>query len=104
MRFISVEEIFVATHVLIDGQEVSQRAVKAKLAFAAMIFSALCTAVVVFVLLPLINLAITLSAGLVFILLIAAVSGMTTLVFSAAIVAWCFGPPVMCVEKSYQAH
>ena len=104
MRFISVEKTSVATHVLIDGRAVSQRAVKAKLAFAALLFSALFTAVIVFVLLPLIGLAITLSAGVVVILLMAAASGMSTLIFGAAIVAWCFGPAVMRVEKSYQAR
>jgi len=94
----------VATHVLIDGREVNQRTIKATLAFAAVIFSALLTAVVVFVLLPLIGMAITLSAGLVAIMLIATVSGLSIPIFGTAIVAWCFGSAVVRVEKAYQSR
>jgi len=104
MRSIGAEGIFVATHGLIDGREVNQHAVKATLAFAAALFSALLAAVIVFVLLPLIGMAITLSAGVAAILLIAAVSGISTLIFGATIVAWCFGPAVIRIEKRYQAR
>jgi len=91
-----------ATQVIIHGREVNQPAIKATLIFAAVVFAALVTAVVVFVLLPLIGVVITLSAGVAAILLMAAMFGISTLIFSAAIVAWCFGPSEIHFKKRYK--
>jgi len=59
------------------------------------------TAVVVFVLLPLIGVVLTLSTGVAAILLVAAMFGISTLIFSAAIVAWCFGPAEIHFKKQH---
>ena len=88
------------TQVVINGKEVTNPFAKAALAFGAILISALVTAVIVFVLLPIIGVAVTLSGGFVAIFIVATIMGIATLMFGAALFGWLFGPTEFRVEKT----
>ena len=81
-----------STQVIINGKEITNPAAKASLVLGAILIAALITALIVFVLLPLVGVAVTLSVGLVAILFIASLIGIVSLLFGATLFGWLFGP------------
>lgn len=94
------EDNIMTTQVVINGKEVTNPIAKATFVFGAILIAALITAVVVFVLLPIIGIAVTLSAGLVAISIVAIIAGIATLITGVALFAWFFGPAELRVKKS----
>ena len=88
-----------ATQVVINGKEITNPAAKASLALGAILVASLITALIVFVLLPLIGVGITLSVGFIAIFFIATLIGVATLLFGAAIFGWMFGPTKFTLKK-----
>lgn len=77
--------------IVVNGKEVTNPFAKAFLAFGAIIIAALVAALVIFVLLPVIGVAVTLSAGFIVICIVSIIVGITTLVFGAAMLGLLFG-------------
>lgn len=86
--------------IVINGKEVTNPLAKALLVFGAIIISALVTALVIFVLLPIIGIAVTLSAGFIVICIIALIVGIATLAIGSAIFGSLFGPTEFRVENT----
>lgn len=86
-------------HIVLNGKEVTSPAAKFGLSFAAVLGAALVTALVVFVLLPLIGIAVTLSASLVAIILVATFAGIVSLLLGSLLLASLVGPVEFLVEK-----
>lgn len=93
-----------ATKILINGKEVTNPYVKAFLVIGAIITMALVTTVVIFVLLPIIGVAVTLSAGFVVIFIVAIFLGIATLAFVTAMLGMLFGAMEFRIEKSRKRH
>lgn len=89
-----------STQVVLNGKEVINPIAKAALALGAILIAALVTAVVVFVLLPIIGVAVTLSVGFAAIILVATIMGITTMIFGAVILGLLFAPTEFRVEKT----
>ena len=89
-----------ATKILINGKEVTNPFLKAFLVLGAIITVAIVAAVVIFILLPIIGVAVTLSAGFVLIFIVAIVVGIATLAFVTALLAMLFGAMEFRIEKS----
>jgi len=87
-------------HIVVNGKEVTNPFAKAFLAFGAIIIAALVTALVIFVLLPIIGIAVTLSAGFILICIVSTIVGITTLVFGTAILGLLFGSTEFRVENT----
>lgn len=86
-------------HIVLNGREVTSPAAKFGISVAAVLGAALVTAAVVFILLPLIGVAVTLSMGLVAILLVAVLAGIAVVVLSSFLYASLVGPVELLVEK-----
>lgn len=93
-----------ATQIRINGKEVTNPFVKAFLIFGAIITMALVTTVVIFVLLPIIGVAVTLSAWFVVIFVVAIFVGVATLAFVTAMLGMLFGAMEFRIEKSRKKH
>lgn len=88
------------THVIINGKEITNPAAKAALAFLAILITALITAVIVFIFLPLVGIAVTLLIGFAAIFIAALLAGITTLVLSTTVFNWLFGPAEFRIERT----
>lgn len=86
-------------HIVLNGKEVTSPTAKFGLSFVAAMGAALVTVVVVFILLPLIGVAVTLSVGLVAIVVVASIAGVATLVLGSLLYAALIGPVEFLVEK-----
>jgi len=90
------------THIIINGKEVTNPIMKALLMIGAIIVTALVTAVVIFVLLPLIGVVVTLSFSFVVIFVIAIIASVAMLMFITFISAWLFGAAEFRVERFHK--
>lgn len=88
------------THIVINGKEVTNPVAKASLSIGAILVAALITAIFIFVLLPLVGITITLSAGLFAVFIVATIVGITGLVLGTVILGWLFGPTEYRFEKT----
>ena len=79
------------TQIRVNGREVKNPFLKAFLLFGAIITLALVTIVVIFVLLPIIGVAVTLSAGFVMVFVVAIFIGIAVLAFITAMLGMLFG-------------
>ena len=79
------------TRIIINGKEVSNPFTRALLLLAAIIFAALVAAVVIFILLPLIGIAVTLSFGFIVIFIVAIMASVVALMLVTMISSWLFG-------------
>ena len=77
--------------IVINGNEVTNPFAKAFLVFGAVIVAAISTALVIFVLFPIIGIAVTLSAGFIVICIVAIIVGITTLAFGTVMLGLLFG-------------
>lgn len=90
------------TYVVINGSEVTNPTAKATLAFGAILIAALITAIFVFVLLPLVGVVVTLSAGFFAVFIVATIVGITALVLGTVVFGWLFGPTEYQVGKTHK--
>ena len=79
------------TRIIINGKEVSNPFTRALLLLGAIIFAALVAAVVIFILLPLIGIAVTLSFGFIVIFIVAIMASVVALMLVTMISSWLFG-------------
>ena len=89
-----------ATQILINGKEVTNPFAKAFLVIGVIITVAFVMAVVTFVLLPIIGVAVTLSAGVVAIFIVAIIVGVAMLAFVTAMLGLLFGALEFRIERS----
>lgn len=88
-----------ATHIFLNGKEITNPAAKFGIAFTAILFNALVMAVVVFVILPFIGIVVTVSVGFVAIVVVAFLVGFMVLVLGAALFGWLFGPVEFRIDR-----
>jgi cation transporter-like permease len=80
-----------ATRILINGKEVTNPFLKTILILGAIVLTALVTSVIIFILLPIIGVAVTLSVGFVIIFIVASVISVVALGLAVVLFAWLFG-------------
>jgi len=90
------------TRIIINEKEVTNPFVKALLITGAIFVAAIVTAIVIFVLLPIIGVAVSLSIGFVVIFIVATIISVATLAVVALISAWLFGASEFRIEKSHK--
>ena len=79
------------TRIIINGKEVNNPFVRFLLILGAIIIAALVTVGVIFILLPLIGIAVTLSIGFILIFVVATMASVAALVLVTIISSWFFG-------------
>jgi hypothetical protein len=79
------------TRIIINGKEVTNPFARFLLVLGAIIIAALVTVGVIFILLPLIGVAVTLSVGFVLIFVVATIVSVAALVLVTIISSWLFG-------------
>lgn len=79
------------TRIIINGKEVSNPIARYFLILGAIIFASLVAAVVIFILFPVIGIAVTLSFGLIVIFIIGTMASVVALVLVTIISSWLFG-------------
>ncbi|MDH5258483.1 MAG: hypothetical protein OEX07_10765 [Gammaproteobacteria bacterium] len=89
-----------STHIIINGKEVNNPVSKAGILVGAVLISSLVAAITIFVLLPLVGVAVTLSVGFITIFVIAAVMGFVGVLLSTALFGWLFGSTELRFIKS----
>jgi len=87
------------THILINEKEITNPVAKFLFILSAIIVTAVATAIGVFVLLPVIGIAITLSAGFIFIVIAASFFGLLSLIISSFIISSLFGTTELRFQK-----
>ena len=92
------------TRIIINGKEVTNPYLKFLLIFGAIIVVSLVAALVIFVLFPIIGVAVTLSVGFVLILIAAIVVSLATLALVAIISAWLFGAAELRIERVHKRN
>lgn len=80
-----------AMRIVINGSEITNPLIKGFIVFSAIAVSALITAVVIFVLFPIIGIAVTLSLGFIAICIIATMVGIGVLGFITLLLNLLFG-------------
>lgn len=80
-----------STHIIINGKEISNPVSKAGIIVSAVLISALVAGVTIFVLLPLVGVAVTLSVGIITVFVVAAIMGFAGVLLSTALFGWLFG-------------
>lgn len=80
-----------ATRIVINDKEITNPYIKALLILGAILVAALVAVIVIFVLLPIIGIAVTLSMGLIAVFIIATLVSAATLALIMVIAAWLFG-------------
>jgi hypothetical protein len=89
----------VATRIVINGKEVDNPIAKAALGMLAVIFFGVFAAVVVFLILPLLGVAVTLAVGLVAVLLVALGIGIPMFILGGAVLGAILTPFAARSEK-----
>ena len=90
------------TRIIINGREVSNPFVRMLLILGAIVFAALVTAFVIFILLPIIGVAVTLSVGFIVIFIIAMMASVAALVLVTIISSWLFGSTEFRIERIHR--
>ncbi len=89
-----------ATRIVINDKEVTNPVAKVFLIAGAIIIAALVSAFVIFILLPIIGVAVTLSVGFIVIFIAATIISAATLAFAIIIMGWLFGAAEFRFEKT----
>jgi len=89
-----------ALRIVVNGKEITNPAVKGFLIFGAITIAAIVTALVIFVLLPIIGFAVTLSVGFILICIAATIVGIMSLAFGAVVLGLIFGVMEFQLENS----
>ena len=79
------------TRIIINGKEVCNPFIRFLLILGAIIIAALAAAVVIFILLPVIGIAVTLSFGFIVIFIVAIMASVVSLLLVTIISSWLFG-------------
>ncbi len=90
------------TRIIINGKEVTNPFARVLLISGAIIVAALVTALVVFVLFPVIGIAVTLSVGIIAIFIVAIMMSVTALVLITVISSWLFGSAEFRIERFHR--
>ena len=93
---------FMNTRIIINGKEVRSPSAKALLILGAIIVAALVLAIVIFVLFPIIGIAVSLSIGFIAIFIVAAIVSVATLALLTVIIAWLFGAAEFRIERFHK--
>ena len=89
------------TRIVIDGKEVDSPVVKVALGMLAVLFFGAFAAVVVFLILPLLGIAVTLAVGLVVILLVALGIGIPMFILGGAVLGMILTPLAAMSERRH---
>jgi len=87
------------TRIIINGKEVTNPVIRVLLVSGAIVITGLIMAIVIFVLLPIIGVAVTLSAGYIVVFIIATTVSIVTLTVVSVLLAWLFGTAEFRIEK-----
>ena len=90
------------TRIIINGKEVSNPFTRTLLILAAIIVTALAAALVIFVLFPVIGIAVTLSVGVIAIVILATMVSVVVLLLITFISSWLFGSAEFRIEKFHR--
>ena len=90
------------TRIIINGKEVTNPFARVLLIFGAIIVAALVAALVIFVLFPVIGIAVTLSIGVIAIFIVAIMMSVTALVLITVISSWLFGSAEFRIERFHR--
>jgi len=101
-KIVLMKGVVMATRIIINDKEMTNPYVKGLLIFGAINIAALVTAIVIFVLLPIIGVAVTLTVSFILIFIAATLVSMATLALVAVITSWIFGAAEFRIEKSYR--
>ncbi len=101
-RLFPNERNLMTTRIIINGKEVTNPFTKALLILGAIIFAALVAALVIFVLLPIIGVAVTLSVGFLAIFIVAIMVSVVALVLVTVISSWMFGSTEFRIERLHR--
>ena len=92
------------TQLIINGKEISNPVVKYLLLFAAIFLSAIITLVILFIILPLIGIAATLSIGLIVSISIAVIISIPALIIFALVFNRVFGTTEVRIIQQHDHH
>jgi len=90
------------TRIIINGKEISNPFVRGLLILGGIIVAALVTAAVIFILLPIIGIAVTLSIGFIAIFFVAIMASVAALVLVTIVFSWLFGSTEFRVVRVYR--
>jgi len=93
-----------ATRILINGKEVTNPFLKTIFILGAILTTALVTSIVIFILLPIIGVAVTLSVGFVIIFIAASVISVVALGIAVVLFSWIFGIAEFRFENFHKRH
>ena len=91
-----------ATRIIINGKEVTNPFTRVLLILSAILITALVTACVIFILLPIIGIAVTLSLSFILIFVVAAIVSMVTLALMTVISSRYFGTTEFRIERIHR--
>ncbi len=87
------------TRIIINGKEVTNPFTRFLLIQGAIVIAALVAAVVIFILFPLIGIAVTLSIGFLAIFIVAIMGSVAALILLTVISSWLFGSTEFRIER-----
>jgi len=87
------------THIIVNGREITNPFARALLAIGAIITAGIIAAFLVFVLLPLIGIAVSLSIGFVLIIIAAMFVAAAVMALGTYLFGWLFGPAELRIDK-----
>ena len=90
------------TQIIINGKQVTNPFTRLMVIVGAIIIAALVAAFVIFILLPLIGVAVTLSVGFIVILVLATMASVVALVLVTIISSWLFGSAEFRIERIHR--
>ena len=90
------------TQIIINGKQVTNPFTRLMVIVGAIIIAALAAAFVIFILLPLIGIAVTLSVGFIVILVLATMASVVALVLVTIISSWLFGSAEFRIERIHR--
>jgi hypothetical protein len=90
------------TRIIINDKEVCNPFTRILLIPGAIIIAALVTAIVIFILLPIIGVAVTLSVGFIVIFIVAIMASVTVLILLTIISSWLFGSMECRIERTHR--
>jgi hypothetical protein len=91
-----------ATRIIINGKEVTNPLTRTLLIFSAILITTLVTAGVIFILLPIIGIAVTLSVGFILIFFVASIVSMISLALMTFISSRYFGTTEFRIERIHR--
>lgn len=92
------------TRIIINGNEVTHPLSRSLLIFGAILITALVTAGVIFILLPIIGIAVTLSISFILIFIVAAIASMISLALMTLISSKYFGTTEFRIERIHRRN